>query len=141
MDCSLRTSFSLAAIWHHNHALMHGLCPLYVMAYVSHNTSDRAESCCTARMFTRNITSIWQCIHLFPTRKQFFSLSRCSSNTRASSAFSSLLAQKAPEVFGFQGSSLSYNFYTIILTYMLMPCWDKVCQPYFGTTKLFNADA
>ena len=44
MDCSLRTSFSLAAIWHHNHALMHGLCPLYVMAYVSHNTSDRAES-------------------------------------------------------------------------------------------------
>lgn len=23
---------------------------------------------------------------------------------------------------------------------MLMPCWDKVCQPYSGTTKLFNAD-
>ena len=62
------------------------------------------------------------------TRKQVFSLSRCSSNTRASTAFSSLLAQKAPEVFGFQGSSLSYTFDTIIITYMLMPCWDKVCQ-------------
>ena len=35
---------------------------------------------------------------------------------------------KAPEVFGFQGSSLSYTFDTIIITYMLMPCWDKVCQ-------------
>ena len=21
-----------------------------------------------------------------------------------------------------------------------MPCWDKVCQPYSGTMKLFNAD-
>ena len=30
---------------------------------------------------------------------------------------------------------------TIILTYMLMPCWDKVCQPYSGTTKLFSDDA
>ena len=36
---------------------------------------------------------------------------------------------KALEVLGFQGSALSYTFDTIIITYILMPCWDKVCQP------------
>ena len=33
------------------------------------------------------------------------------------------------------------TFDTIIITYMLLPRCDKVCQPYSCTTKLFNADA
>lgn len=48
--------------------------------------------------------------------------------------------KKPGKDYSLSGSS-SYTFDTIIITYMLLPCWDKVCQPYSGTIKLLRADA
>ena len=101
------------------------------------------NQCCTARMFTRNITSIWQCIHLFPTRKQFFSLSRCSSNTRASTAFSSLLAQKSPLYSGFPACCIRGEYSIrgstlIILSIRRTSHYDYngITVPYWGRSEV-----
>ena len=48
--------------------------------------------------------------------------------------------KKPDKDFSLSGSS-SYTFDTIIITYILMPCWDKVCQHYSSMKKLLRADA